>query len=171
MSNKMNFSCSKDIENDDSDCMDILRELCEDNYFTMAENKFVNLYFLYIVNGNCEQYKKEVVELRGDSMLTREDFMSEIIKYRINNGRKYNVIGLYSYRPEFTNDEMEQFVTLPVNCFFSHSQVETIRFPESIELFQHHNSVFILMSSDQIKKTVKSGTTTSGRKTIKNITA
>jgi hypothetical protein len=95
--------------------------------------------------------------------------MAEIIKYRVNAGRKFNVIGIYSYRPEFTNDELEQFVTLPVNCFFSHSQVETIRFPESIELFQHHNSVFILMSSDQVKKTLKSGTGNSGRKTVKNM--
>lgn len=164
----MNFS--SEHEEDENDCMENLRQLCEDNYFNMAENKYVNLYFLYIVNGSCEQYKKEVVELRGDSLLTREDFMAEIIKYRVNSGRKYNVIGLYSYRPEFTNDEIEQFVTLPVNCFFSHSQVETIRFPESIELFQHHNSVFILMSSDQVKKTVKSGTAGSaGRKTIKNM--
>jgi hypothetical protein len=165
----MNFSSESSIEHDNDECMDILRQLCDDNYFNMAENKFVNLYFLYIVNGTCDQYKKEVVELRGDSLLTREDFMAEIIKYRVNAGRKFNVIGIYSYRPEFTNDELEQFVTLPVNCFFGHSQVETIRFPESIELFQHHNSVFILMSSDQVKKTVKSGTGSSGRKTIKNI--
>jgi hypothetical protein len=163
----MNFS--SEHEDQDEDCMDTLRQLCEDNYFNMAENKYVNLYFLYIINGNCDQYKKEVVELRGDSLLTREDFMAEIIKYRVNGGRKYNVIGLYSYRPEFTNDELEQFVTLPVNCFFSHSQVETIRFPESIELFQHHNSIFILMSSDQVKKTKKAGEPTNSRKTIKNL--
>lgn len=167
----MNFSSPDQLEEFDQDeCMENLRQLCEDNYFNMAENKYVNLYFLYIVNGTCEQYKKEVVELRGDSLLTREDFMAEIIKYRVNSGRKFNVIGIYSYRPEFTNDELEQFVTLPVNCFFSHSQVETIRFPESIELFQHHNSVFILMSSDQVKKTLKSGTGGSAvRKTIKNL--
>ena len=163
----MNFS-SESPEPQDDDCIDILRQLCEDDYFNMAENKYVNLYFLYIINGTCEQYKKEVVELRGDSLLTREDFMAEIIKYRVNAGRKFNVIGLYSYRPEFTNDELEQFVTLPVNCFFSHSQVETIRFPESIELFQHHNSVFILMSSDQVKRTMKSGTAPT-RKTAKNV--
>lgn len=170
MSDTMNFS-SKDFENENENenCMNILKELCEENYFTMAENKYVNLYFLYIVNGTCEQYKKEIVELKGDSMLTKEDFMGEIIKYRVNSGRKFNVIGLYSYRPEFTNDELEQFVTVPVNCFFSHSQVETIRFPESIELFQHHNSLFVLLSSDQVKKTLKSGHSTSGRKTIKNM--
>lgn len=156
-------------ETDNKEYMDTLRQLCQDDYFNTAENKYVNLYFLYIVNGTCEQYKKEIVELRGDSMLTKDDFMAEIIKSRINSGRKFNVIGLYSYRPEFTNDELEQFVTEPSNCFFSHSQVETIRFPASIELFQHHNSVFILLSSEQVKKTIRSHVSNHGKRTIKNI--
>jgi hypothetical protein len=151
----MNFS--SETEESDTDYMDTLRKLCEDNYFNMADNKYVNLYFLYSINGSCEQYKKEIIELQCDGLLTRENFMNEIIKSRINGGRKFNVIGLYSYRPEFTNDELEAFMESPINCFFSHSQVETIRFPESIELFQHHNSMFILLSSDQIKKTKKVG--------------
>ena len=162
----MNFSL--DVPEED-DCNNILKHLCEQNYFNMAENKYINVFYLYIVNGTCEQYKKEVLELKGDSHLTKDDFMSEIIRHRVNGGRKFNMIGLYSYRLHFTNDELEDFLLNPTDCFSSHSQVETIRFPESIELFQHHNSVFVLLSSDQVKKTKKAIETSHARKTIKNI--
>ena len=164
----MNF-LSQPEDFDEVERISVLRKLCEDDYFNMAENKYINIYFLYINNGSCEQYKKDVVELRADGLLNRDDFMSEIIKYRVNCGRKYNVIGLYSYRPEFTNNELEEFITDPSksNCFFSHSKVDTIRFPESIELFQHHNSLFVLLSSEQVKKT-KKALEQSSRKTLKN---
>jgi hypothetical protein len=146
-----------------------LSSLCKENYFTMAENKYVNLYFLYILNGTCEEYKKTVVELTGESILSKDDFMGEIIKYRMNCGRKYNVSGIYSYRLNFNNNELENFMNNSDECFFSHSQVESIKFPDSIELFQHHNSIFVLLTSDQVKKTKRLASAMQNKRTLKNI--
>lgn len=143
--------------------------LCKENYFTMADNKYINLYFLYVLNGSCEEYKKTVMELKGESILSKDDFMSEIIKYRVNCGRKYNVSGIYSYRLNFNNNELENFMNNSDECFFSHSQVESIKFPESIELFQHHNSIFVLLTSDQVKKTKRLTSAIQAKRTIKNI--
>ena len=142
-----------------------LRTLCESSYFKKNSNQFVNIYFFYVINGHSEQYKKSVVPLKF-GVLTREDFMAEIISHRMDNGRRYNVSSIYSYKVETKEEQLEEFVKTANVPFTTYTQVEAITFPPSLELFQHHNSVFVFLSSDQTKKSrkISSG---SARKTLK----
>ncbi len=148
-----------------------LNNLCEDeeDYFNLVDNQYVNIYFFYSINGSCEQYKKVVLPLKL-SNLTKEDFMAEIIKNRNNHGRRFNVSGIYSFKNSLTSDELESFLTNPEkhNMFYEYKQVETISFGKSIEIFQHHNSVFVYLSCDQSKKSRKSIHPTNGRKSLKH---
>jgi hypothetical protein len=147
-----------------------LNNLCEDeeDYFSLVDNQYVNIYFFYSVNGNCDQYKKVVLPLKL-SVLTKEDFMAEIIKNRNNHGRRFNISGVYSFKNNLTKDELESFLTNPEkhNMFFEYKNIENISFHKSIEIYQHHNSAFVFLSCDQTKKSRKHIPSISGRKTLK----
>lgn len=144
---------------------DKLRTLCEGNYFKKNSNQYVSIYFLYVVNGHSEQYKKSIVPLKF-GVLTREDFMAEIISHRMDNGRRYNVSSIYSYKVETKEEDLEEFVKKADVPFNIYTQVEAITFPPSLELFQHHNSVFVFLSSDQTKKSRRASSAPI-RKTVK----
>jgi len=148
---------TKPLEN-----FDKIRSLCESGYFKKSPNQFVNIYFFYAINGHCEQYKKSVIPLKL-GVLTREDFMAEIISHRIDTGRRYNVSNIYSYKVETKENEIEEFVKTANVPFTTYTQVEAITFPPSLELFQHHNSVFVFLSSDQAKKSRKTSINPSKR--------
>lgn len=128
-----------------------LRSLCSDNYFEQVTNKFVNLYFFYVLQGNCEQYKKITVELKPNGLLSRDTLTDEIVKNRTEGGRRYHVSGIHSFR--FDETDLVKFAETNGNYFHSHAQVEPIQFGPSPELFQHHNSVFIWLSCEQQRKT------------------
>jgi len=137
-----------------------IKALCEDQYFDYVENKFVNLYFFYVLQGSCEEYKKITVELKANGVLSRETLNDEIVKNRTEGGRRYHVNGLYSFR--FDETDLAKFaesIGRPETSgryFHNHTQVEPIQFPKSPELFQHHNSVFIWMGCEQHRKTKRS---------------
>lgn len=167
----MNFPIPK-IDEITPEELKTLENLCEDeeeDYFNLADNQYVNIYFFYSINGNCEQYNKVVLPLKLSS-LTKEDFMAEIIKNRNNHGRRFNLSGIYSFKNSLTKDKLQSFLTNPDkhNMFFEYKNVETIHFNKSIEMYQHHNSVFVFLSCDQTRKSRKSlPNGSSGRKTLK----
>jgi hypothetical protein len=148
-----------------------LNNLCEDEeeYFNLVDNQYVNMYFFYSINGHCEQYKKVILPLKL-SNLTKEDFTVEIMKHRNNHGRRFNICGIYSFKNNLSKDNLESFLTNPDkhNMFFEYKGIETIQFNKSIEIYQHHNSVFVFLSCDQSKKSRKYTPSTNGRKSIKN---
>ena len=49
--------------------------------FTKITPEFVNIYFLYVINNQCDEYAKEVVALKN-GVLTKEDLLAEIVKKR-----------------------------------------------------------------------------------------
>jgi hypothetical protein len=159
----MNLPGSKDVPNTEE--IKRLRTLCHENYFDYVENKFVNLYFFYVLQGNSEQYKKITVELKPNGTLSRDVLTDEIVKNRTEGGRRYHVTGIYSFR--FDEKDLVKFAETNPRYFHNHAQVEPIHFPPSPELFQHHNSVFIWLGCEQQRKT-KRCEITSKRTTIKS---
>jgi hypothetical protein len=142
-----------------------IKTLCDDNYFDYVDNKFVHLYFFYVLQGNCEEYKKITVELKANGLLSRDTLTDEIVKNRTEGGRRYHVNGIYSFR--FDEKNLLHFAESEPNKYFhNHTQVEPIQFPPSPELFQHHNSVFIWLGCEQRRKTKR--TEVSNKKTLKS---
>jgi hypothetical protein len=145
----MNLPGSTEVSNTDE--LNRLKTLCSEQYFDYVENKFVNLYFFYVLQGNCEQYKKITVELKTNGLLSRDTLTDEIVKNRTEGGRRYHVTGIYSFR--FDEPDLVKFAETTGHYFHNHAQVEPIHFPKSPELFQHHNSVFIWLTCEQQRKT------------------
>ena len=130
--------------------IDRLTQLCEENYFKTADNLFANVYFFYIQNGTCEEYRKAQVPLK-EGVLTKEEFTGELLKHRVFKGQRYQLYQLYTYHVNVLEENLPEMNIH--NTFEGHAQVGSMEFPPSLELFQHHNSVFVFLSTEQVKKT------------------
>ena len=127
-----------------------LKEMCEEQYFDYVENKYIQVYIFYVLQGTCEKYKKTTVELKK-GVLMKETLTEEIVKHRNEGGRRYHVTGIYSFR--FDDPDLLNFAQSPRSYLHTHKQIEHIPFSKSPELFQHHNSMFVLMGCEQARKT------------------
>ena len=136
----------------------------ETTMFNKSNVDMVNLYFFYCINNSLEQYTKVVVPLKIGN-LSKDDLLTNILKHRINDGRRYNLNGIYAYQFDSDIVEFLKDNECPVK---EHKQVEDIKFEPMVELFQHHSSIFIILNNEKTKHTKKMYETTSKRKTIKN---
>jgi len=134
------------------------------NTFNKIMPEYVNIYFLYVVNNQCDEYAKEVVALK-QGVLTKEDLLAEIVKKR-NDGRRFNISGVYSYN--FNVDDLATFVEQGDSGFTLHTNVDAINYSQSVDYFQHHNSLFIFLTNEKNKHTRKS-TIVPKRKTLKSV--
>ena len=144
----------------------------ETNMFNKSNVDMVNLFFFYSINNTLEQYTKVVVPLKLGN-LSKDELLTNILKYRMNDGRRYTLNGIYAY--QFDRDIIE-FLKDNECIVKEHKQVEDIKFVPMIELFQHHSSIFIILNNEKTKHTKKRydstiSTSTSGskRKTSKMI--
>jgi hypothetical protein len=134
------------------------------NTFNKIMPEYVNIYFLYVVNNQCDEYAKEVVPLK-QGVLTKEDLLAEIVKKR-NDGRRFNISGVYSYN--FNVDDLATFVEQGDSGFTIHTNVDAIDYSKSVDYFQHHNSLFIFLTNEKNKHTRKS-IIVPKRKTLKSV--
>ena len=121
--------------------------------FTKATVENINLYFLYVVNQHCEEYKKIVVPLKNGT-LNKDVLLAEIIKNRTSGGRRFNATGIYSYG--FDVEDLATFMDEGDNGLVEYKDVDSMVFKPSIDYFKHHNSVFIFFSNEKNKHTKKS---------------
>jgi len=149
----------------DTDLSDkINRIMKETTYFNNSSVNLANIYFFYCINHTLEQYTKIVVPLKL-GVLNKDELLATILKYRTNDGRRFNVSGIYNY--QFNPLDLATFIkenTLEMNEF---TQVEEITFKPMIELFQHHSSVFILLNNEKVKNTKKLYDNKPKRRTMK----
>ena len=141
-----------------------LEELKDTFSTSMVEN--INIYFLYVINQQCEEYKKIVVSLKN-GVLSKDTLLAEIIKNRNDGGRRFNVTGIYTYG--FDTD-LATFMEQGDKGLTELKEVESITFLPSVDYFQHHNSVFIFFSNEKNKHTKKT-TTGPKKRTLKTVSA
>jgi len=135
--------------------------------FDISEVKDVHLFFLYTINQKLESFKRIDVKLNR-STLTKNDLLSSILKNKKEDGRKFNITGLYKYN--FTETNLADFLnnnTLS-KCFTTLSKVDDIQYEPTIELFHDYSSLFIVLQNEKSAKTKKQLTTTLN-KTIRKV--
>ena len=123
----------------------------ETTMFNKSNVDMVNLYFFYSINHSLEQYTKVVVPLKLGN-LSKDDLLTNILKYRLVDGRRFNVNGIYAY--QFDSDIVE-FLKENECDTKEYNKVEDIKFEPMIELFQHYSSIFIIMNNEKTKYTRK----------------
>jgi hypothetical protein len=139
----------------------------ETTMFNKSTVDMINIYFFYCVNNSLEQYTKIVVPLKV-GILKKDELLTNILKHRTNDGRRFNINSIYAY--QFDADIVE-FLKNEVCEFDEHTQVEDIVFKPMVELFQNYSSLFIILNNEKTKHTRKIHDVPSisgKRKTIKN---
>jgi uncharacterized protein YhbP (UPF0306 family) len=74
------------------------------------------------------------------------------MKYRVNDGRRFIINGIYSY--QFNSDVID-FIKDNECLTKEYNQIEDIIFEPMIELFQHYSSIFIILNNQKTKHTKK----------------
>jgi hypothetical protein len=157
----MNFS-SYDNEIDE-DIMNSIEKLKD--HFNKIDVQNIYIYFLYVVNQTCENYKRIIVPI-NDGILSKDVLMSEIIKNRNESGRRFNVTGIYNYN--FDKEDLVEFMNNG-NTLNEYKNVSDIPFNKSIDYFEHHNAAFIFLSNEKGKNTKKTNNIPR-KKTLKHMT-
>jgi len=138
-------------------------ETVEQNLSVMLEefNKKINVievqniyvYFFYVIQNTCDIYKRIIVPLTN-GVLLKENLMTEIVKNRNESGRRFNVSGIYNYN--FNNTDLKDFLNNGKQMD-EYKNVENITYHNSIDFFEHHNSLFVFLTNEKNKNTKKSG--------------
>jgi hypothetical protein len=129
------------------------------NNSNVIEIENIYVYFFYNVNNTCDSYKREIVNLTNGTLL-KETLMKEIVKNRNDSGRRFNVSGIYSYN--FDTTDLTNFLDNEIE-FKEYTNVYNIKFNNSIDFFEHHNSLFVFFTNEKNKNTKKSGENTKSR--------
>lgn len=140
----------------------------ETNIFNKSNGEMVNLYFFYCINQSLEEYTKVVVPLKLGN-LSKDDLLTNILKYRLHDGRRFMINGIYSYH--FNKDILEFLKDNECSAKeYNQKQLQDIKFEPIVDLFQHHTSIFIILNNEKARHTKKmheSAQSISKRKTIK----
>jgi len=147
----MNIPVDYDSEIDERITEKLEKIINETNMFNISNVDMVNIYFFYCVNQSLEQYTKVVVPLKLGK-LSKDELLTNILKYRMNDGRRFNINGIYAY--QFDTDVVE-FIKNNECELKDHTQVEDIQFDPMIELYQHYSSIFIILNNEKTKHTRK----------------
>jgi hypothetical protein len=123
----------------------------ETNMFNTSNVDMVNIYFFYCVNQTLEQYTKVVVPLKIGK-LSKDDLHLNLLKYRMNDGRRFNINSIHAYQ---FDAELVDFLKNNECELKEHTQVEDIQFDPMIELYQHYSSIFIILNNEKTKHTRK----------------
>jgi len=125
--------------------------LNETNMFNTSNVDMVNIYFFYCVNQTLEQYTKVVVPLKIGK-LSKDDLHLNLLKYRMNDGRRFNINSIHAYQFDAS---LIEFLKNNECDLKEYTQVEDIQFEPMIELYQHYSSIFVILNNEKTKHTRK----------------
>jgi hypothetical protein len=123
----------------------------ETNMFNTSNVDMVNIYFFYCVNQTLEQYTKVVVPLKIGK-LSKDDLHLNLLKYRMNDGRRFNINSIHAYQFDAS---LIEFLKNNECDLKEYTQVEDIQFEPMIELYQHYSSIFVILNNEKTKHTRK----------------
>ena len=146
----MNFDT--DVNEHQDNIKQTIQKLQTSKLFDKSIVKDLHLFFFYVINQKLETFKRIDLTI-NDSLLTKNELLSNILKNKKEDGRKFNITGIYKYH--FNETELSDFVdnnTLS-KWFTSLSKVDDVPYEKSIEIFQDYTSLFIILQNEKSIKT------------------
>jgi len=146
----MNFDT--DVNEHQAHIKETIKRLQTSSLFDKSKVNDIHLFFFYVINKKLESFKRIDLSI-SDSVLTKNELLSNILKNKKEDGRKFNITGIYKYH--FNETDLSDFVdnnTLS-NWFTSLSKVDDVPYEESIEIFQDYTSLFIVLQNEKSVKT------------------
>lgn len=146
----MNFEI--DVNEHHNKIKEQIQTLEKTNLFDKGPVKDIHLYFFYVINQKLESYKRIDLTITH-SILSKDLLLGNILKNKKEDGRKFNITGIYKYH--FNPSNLIDFVDEPQlsDCFISLNKLDNIAYEESIEIFQDYSSLFIILQNEKSVKT------------------
>jgi hypothetical protein len=145
----MNFDT--DVKEHQNNIKDTIARLQTSTLFNKSQVKDIHLFFFYVINQKLETFKR--IDVSIDGTLTKNILLTHILKNKKEDGRKFNITGIYKYH--FNENDLSDFVdnnTL-TQWFSSFDKVDDVTYEESIEIFQDYSSLFIVLQNEKSIKT------------------
>lgn len=145
----MNFDT--DVKEHQNNIKDTIARLQTSTLFNKSQVKDIHLFFFYVINQKLETFKR--IDVSIDGTLTKNILLTHILKNKKEDGRKFNITGIYKYH--FNENDLSDFVdnnTL-TQWFSSLDKVDDVTYEESIEIFQDYSSLFIVLQNEKSIKT------------------
>ena len=146
----MNFDT--DVNEHQAHIKETIKRLQTSSLFDKSKVNDIHLFFFYVINKKLESFKRIDLSI-SYSVLTKNELLSNILKNKKEDGRKFNITGIYKYH--FNETDLSDFVdnnTLS-SWFTSLSKVDDVPYEESIEIFQDYTSLFIVLQNEKSVKT------------------
>ena len=145
----MNFDT--DVNEHQTNIKDTISRLQNTTLFNKSQVKDIHLFFFYVINQKLETFKR--IDVSIDGTLTKNILLTHILKNKKEDGRKFNITGIYKYH--FNEKDLSDFIdnnTL-TQWFSSLDKVDDVTYEESIEIFQDYSSLFIVLQNEKSIKT------------------
>ena len=146
------MSFDTDVNEHQDNIKQTIQKLQTSQLFDKSIVKDLHLFFFYVINQKLETFKRIDLTI-NDSLLTKNELLSNILKNKKEDGRKFNITGIYKYH--FNETDLSDFVdnnTLS-KWFTSLSKVDDVPYEKSIEIFQDYTSLFIILQNEKSIKT------------------
>jgi hypothetical protein len=142
----MNFE--KDVKEHHNKLKEKIEHLQKTNLFDKTLVKDIHIFFFYVINQKLEQYKRIDVSI-PNSILSKDLLLSNILKNKKEDGRKFIVTGIYKYH--FNEPNLSEFIDHNVlsNFLSTFQKVEDIPYEKSIDIFQDYSSLFIVLQNEK----------------------
>ncbi len=139
--NVLDDSWINDFEKNDNP----YNEFYKDNIFT------VNINILYINKDNdLEKVSEEVLMMRTQNIISREEIIGIIKKNSNVNGNKYSLLSIIKYNIVLNPEDITTFLkTSKIDYYNDYffttlKHIDTIYFEKTINMFQDLNTLFII---------------------------
>tara|TARA_B100000035_G_scaffold313374_2_gene326947 strand:+ start:2357 stop:2872 length:516 start_codon:yes stop_codon:yes gene_type:complete len=150
---------SDNEELDDSWISDIEKEEEIYGHFYREITDEIELYYIYVNSSNKIYYiKKEKCKLDKSSILQREKLINLLKKNEKYNNKKHKLISILQYNIDLSAEEIFDYLndSEKFNFLSTKSNIEEIKWRDSIRLFKDINSLHIIFYED--KKNTKVNT-------------
>lgn len=135
------------------------------SYAKTSNVEQLNVVVFYVDRGNCVNHTIIPVHIRGNR-LTKRELYTLIVKAKRQHSKRFeDLIGIYSYNFNLSQDSLRDFSVHPENydIFKTYSTLQDIDFERTIELASSHNYLVLIFKTKSVNASTPEPSSTSSR--------
>jgi len=126
------------------------------NDFYYEKNENININFVYISLNNSIQHIKSENFILQNNIIPKEELLYILKNNQTFDNKKYSLLSILQYNIDLFPQDVMHFLKKPnqFNFFNYKTNIDDIKWNDSISLFQDINSLYILFHQKKNKKNI-----------------
>ena len=126
------------------------------NDFYYEKNENININFVYISLNNSIQHIKSENFILQNNIIPKEELLYILKNNQTFDNKKYSLLSILQYNIDLLPQDVMHFLKKPnqFNFFNYKTNIDDIKWNDSISLFQDINSLYILFHQKKNKKNI-----------------